>query len=67
MLIKSSEKNNLISFLFGRTKHFLMLPKKDSDESLGISDRKLGVSNGVLEIELEELFLISFIKGWTNE
>ena len=44
-----------------------MLPKKDSDESLGISDRKLGVSNGVLEIELEELFLISFIKGWTNE
>ena len=40
-----------------------MLPKKDSDESLGISDRKLGVSNGVLEIELKELFLFSIIRG----
>ena len=40
-----------------------MLPKKDSDESLGISDPKLGVSNAVLEIELEELFLIFIIRG----
>ena len=40
-----------------------MLSKKDGNESLGISDRKLGVSNAVLEIELEELFLISIIRG----